>query len=99
MFTASGAAPVHYHISTADALSGQLYLSSGQKTQLDLTASVPTSNSGNTVGDCLNAARAQGFGNWVINSGAKTLTLYAPDGSTIVRAFSLDSISAPTSRS
>jgi hypothetical protein len=49
------------------------------------------------VGDALNAARAQGFGKWVLSG--TTLTLYAPDGATAVRTFTLDSATAPTQRS
>lgn len=63
---------------------------------LDLTQSVPTSNTPNTVGDALNAARALGFGKWVITG--TSLNLYAPDGSTIIRSFTLNSATEPTSR-
>lgn len=65
-------------------------------TQLDLTQAVPTANAAQTVGDALNAARAQGFGKWVLSG--TTLTLYASNGSTVVRTFTLDSSSAPTTR-
>jgi hypothetical protein len=64
---------------------------------LNLAQSVPTSNSAQTIGDALNAARAQGFGKWVLSG--TTLSLYAADGSTIVRSFTLDSATAPTQRS
>jgi hypothetical protein len=64
--------------------------------QLDLTQAVPTSNSANTVGDCLNAARAQGFGKWSVTG--TTLRLYAPDGTTVVRTFTLDSETSPSQR-
>ena len=64
--------------------------------QLDLTQVVPTSNTAHTVGDALNAARAQGFGKWVFSG--TTLTLYAEDGDTVVRTFTLDSATAPTQR-
>ncbi len=67
------------------------------KVALDLTQSIPTSNTAQTVGDALNAARAQGFGKWVLSG--TTLTLYASDGTTAVRTFTLDSASAPTQRS
>jgi hypothetical protein len=63
---------------------------------VDMTQAVPTSNTAQTVGDALNAARAQGFGKWAI-SGA-SLLLYAADGTTIVRTFLLDSATTPTSR-
>lgn len=61
-----------------------------------LVKAVPTSNTSNTIADCLNAARAQGFGKWA-KSGT-SLILYAPDGTTIVRTFTLDSATAPTTR-
>lgn len=64
--------------------------------KLDLTQSVPTSNTAQTVGDALNAARAQGFGKWVLSG--TTLTLYAADGTTVVRTFTLDSGTSPTQR-
>jgi hypothetical protein len=68
----------------------------GAAMTLDLSQGVPSSNSPQTVGDSLNAARAQGFGKWVQNG--LTLTLYAADGTTPVRVFALDSASAPTQR-
>jgi hypothetical protein len=64
---------------------------------LNLAQSVPNSNSAQTVGDALNAARAQGFGKWVLSG--TTLSLYAADGTTTVRTFTLDSATAPTQRS
>lgn len=64
--------------------------------QIDMTQSVPTSNTGQTVGDALNAARAQGFGKWTLSG--TTLILYASDGTTAVRTFTLDSSTSPTSR-
>ena len=68
-----------------------------QDTQtLDLTQAIPTSNTPQTVGDALNAARAQGFGKWIVSG--KTLNLYAPDGTTIIRSFTLNSATEPTSR-
>lgn len=65
---------------------------------VDMTEDVPTSNAANTLGDCLNAARAQGFGNWTLNLITKVLTLYAADGVTVVHSFTLDSVTAPTQR-
>jgi hypothetical protein len=64
---------------------------------LNLGQAVPTSNAAQTVGDALNAARAQGFGKWLLSG--TTLTLYGPDGTTAVRTFTLDSATAPTQRS
>ena len=64
--------------------------------KLDMAQAVPVSNTAQTLGDSLNAARAQGFGKWV-RSGT-TLTLYAPDGSTVVHTFTLDAPVNPTQR-
>lgn len=69
----------------------------GSAMTLNLTQAVPTTNAAQTVGDALNAARAQGFGKWAKVGTA--LTLYAADGSTIVRTFTLDSDTNPASRS
>ncbi len=63
---------------------------------IDTTQAIPTTNTANTHGDCLNAARAQGFGKWVISG--TTLNLYANDGTTVVKSFTLDSATAPTQR-
>ena len=67
-----------------------------QKMQIDMAQPVPTSNTAQTVGDALNAARAQGFGKWTING--NTLSLYAPDGSTVIKSFTLDSAKFPSQR-
>lgn len=66
------------------------------KAMLDMTQAVPTSNTAQTVGDALNAARAQGFGKWVLTG--TSLALYAADGTTVVKTLTLDSSSAPTQR-
>jgi hypothetical protein len=73
----------------------------GSAMTLDLTQAVPTTNTAQTIGDALNAARAQGFGKWVVNAAATppTITLYAANGTTVLRTFNLDSATAPTSRS
>lgn len=64
---------------------------------VSLSQSIPmTGNAANSIADCLNAARAQGFGKWVLTG--TTLTLYGADGSTIVRSFTLDSATSPTQR-
>ena len=82
---------------TAGTGTNQISLSAGEvSATLDLTQAIPTSNTANTIGDCLNAARAQGFGKWVLSG--TTLTLYAPDATTTVRTFTLNSATAPTSR-
>jgi len=67
-----------------------------QPLAIDMTQPVPTSNTAQTVGDALNAARAQGFGKWTING--NTLSLYAPDGSTVIKSFTLDSAKFPSQR-
>ncbi len=69
----------------------------GSQMTLDLSQSVPTTNADETVGDALNAARGQGFGAWAIVG--NILNLYAEDGTTVIRAFTLaPSGSAATSR-
>lgn len=74
-----------------------LVITSTGLVKLDLTQAVPMANTVQTVGDALNAARAQGFGNWVlVNTG---LTLYAGDNTTIAHSFTLDSATTPTRRS
>jgi len=81
----------------ASTLASTVNITAAAGCKLDLTQAVPTSNTAQTLGDALNAARAQGFGKWVLSG--TTLTLYAPDGTTSVRAFTLDSATAPLTRS
>lgn len=66
------------------------------KVLVDMTQAVPTSNTAQTVGDALNGARAQAFGKWTRVD--NVLTIYASDGSTVVRTFVLDDADNPTSR-
>ena len=74
-----------------------LQTDSAGRALVSLTQAIPpTGNTANSLADCLNAARAQGFGKWVLSG--TTLTLYAADGATTVRTFTLDSASAPTQR-
>jgi hypothetical protein len=69
----------------------------GSQMTVDMTQAVPTSNTAETVGDSLNAARVQGFGKWAIVG--TTLNLYAANGTTIVRSFTLaPDATAPISR-
>lgn len=74
----------------------KLSTSASGQVQQDMAQAVPTSNAAQTVGDALNAARAQGFGKWVLSG--TSLTLYAADGTTAVRTFTLDRAAGPTSR-
>lgn len=85
--------PASYILVTA---ANKIATSSSNAVNLNMAQVVPTSNSAQTVGDALNAARAQGFGKWVLSG--TTLTLYAQDGNTPVRTFTLDSATAPTQR-
>jgi hypothetical protein len=64
---------------------------------LPLAADIDETKVGKTLMAAFNAMRAQGFGKWAISG--TTLNLYANDNTTIVKAFTLDSSSAPTSRS
>lgn len=67
---------------------------------LSLTTPVPLTNTANTVGDCLNGARAQAFGGWkIIPSVPPQLIMLAPDGITVVRSFTLDNFLLPMMRS
>jgi hypothetical protein len=68
--------------------------------QLDLTQQIPTSNTAQTVGDALNAARAVGFGKAVWNPLANppTVTIYAADDTTVIRTFVLDDAFHPRER-
>ncbi len=68
-----------------------------EKGLIDFAQPVPISNTAQSIGDCLNAARAQGFGKWALSG--MTLTLYAADGVTAVHAFTLDNSVSPTIRS
>lgn len=61
-----------------------------------LATMIPNANPPGCVADALCAARAQGFGRWSLVG--TTLTVYGADGLTPVRAFTLDSPIAPTSR-
>lgn len=63
---------------------------------IDFTQLVPTTNTAQSVGDALNAARAQGFGKWTFIG--TSLSLYAADNTTIIKTFTLDSSTAPTQR-
>lgn len=74
----------------------KLVTNSTGQVQVDMAQSVPTTNSPQTHGDALNAARAQGFGRWQLSG--TTLTLYGADGTTVVRTFTLDSATNPTHR-
>jgi hypothetical protein len=67
---------------------------------LDLGQSIPAVNAGQTVGDALNAARAGGFGKWTVNGAAvpPELVMYAADGVTVVRTFTLDDAENPSVR-
>jgi hypothetical protein len=66
--------------------------------ELDLNQPVPLTNTAHTMGDALNAARAQGFGKWTWPTGSTTVTLYAADGITAVHTFAVDSATTPRNR-
>jgi hypothetical protein len=68
----------------------------GDAMTLDMTQSVPTANASQTVGDAVNGARVNAFGNWVLLG--NTYTLYAPDGVTAVHSLTVDNVNNPTSR-
>jgi hypothetical protein len=93
---ASGSSDVTINVRGAAGTNGAVLTVNLAYTQVDMTQSVPTSNTAHTIGDALNAARAYGFGKWVISG--TTLSLYASDNTTVIKTFTLDSGSYPTSR-
>ena len=93
---ASGSSDVTITVRGASGTNGAVLTVNLSPVNINLAQSVPTSNTAHTIGDALNAARAYGFGKWVI-SGA-TLSLYASDNTTVIKTFTLDSGSYPTSR-
>ena len=93
---AAGASDVTIVVRGAAGTNGAVLTVTLKYSQIDMSQSVPTSNTAHTIGDALNAARAYGFGKWVINGA--TLSLYASDNTTIIKTFTLDSGSYPTSR-
>jgi hypothetical protein len=68
------------------------------RVSLDLDQPIPISNPLQSVGDALNAARAQGFGAWSLDLNARSLRMFAADGTTVVREFTLNSSTNPTTR-
>jgi hypothetical protein len=93
---AAGADDVTIVVRGASGTNGAVMTVKLSYSQLDMAQSVPTSNTAHTIGDALNAARAYGFGKWVISG--TTLSLYASDNTTVIKTFTLDSGSYPTSR-
>ncbi len=86
-------------LTTVSSMNGRLPASPaavGDAMTLDLSQAVPLSNAAQSVGDALNAARTAGFGGWSLVG--TTLTLFAPDGVTVVRTFTLDDAGNPTQR-
>lgn len=70
----------------------------GPGIQLDPAQAIDTSNTANTVGDCLNAARADGFGPWALNASTRHWQIFAGDGTTVVHEFIVDSVTEPLTR-
>lgn len=67
---------------------------------LNGTQVVPmTGNIANSLFDCLNAGRAQGFGKWTMTGTVPgILTLFGPDGTTVIKTLNVDNTAAPTTR-
>lgn len=64
-----------------------------------LNSAVPYSNDPNTIADCLNAARAQAIGKWVLNATTKELTIYSADGTTPIVTLDIGpSLNTPLTR-
>ena len=93
----SGTTSVTVAIKNSNTAFGTYLSYSLQPVYIDLTQSVPYSNTVQTIGDALNAARSSGFGKWTLND--KTLTLYGGDNTTVVKTFTLNSSTYPTERS
>jgi hypothetical protein len=93
----SGASSVTVAIKNSNTAFGTYLSYSLQPVWIDLTQTVPYSNTVQTIGDSLNAARSSGFGKWTLND--KTLTLYGGDNTTVVKTFTLNSNTYPTERS
>ena len=93
----SGASSVTVAIKNSNTAFGTYLSYSLQPVYIDLTQAVPYSNTAQTIGDSLNAARSSGFGKWVLND--KTLTLYGADNTTVVKTLTLNSTTYPTERS
>lgn len=68
-----------------------------QEMQLDLTQTIPNSTTVGSVGEALNAMRAQGFGKWTFDG--TNLNMYAADNVTILKTLTFNSVSNPTMRS
>jgi hypothetical protein len=93
---ASGADDVTIIVKGASGTNGAVVTINLSPININMNQPVPTSNTAQTVGDALNAARAQGFGKWTING--NTLSFYAPDGTTVIKSFTLDSAKFPSQR-
>lgn len=68
--------------------------------QLDFNQLIGTTHIHGSMGETMYATLSANFGKWVINTGVSppTFDIYAVDDTTIARTFTLDSLSAPTSR-
>ena len=65
--------------------------------QLDLAQPIPNSTNVGSIGEALNAMRAQGFGKWAFDG--TNLSMYAADNVTILKTLTFNSVSNPTMRS
>lgn len=70
---------------------------SGNTVNINLAQTLGHTQTANTVGRALQIARAQGRGNWVINTTTNTLVLYDTDGTTVVASFDLTPHGGPYS--
>jgi hypothetical protein len=77
----------------------ELHTMAASGVKLTLTQALDTTETGDTVGGALLAARAEGFGRWVMDTTTKTISLYAADGTTLVHTLTLDDVNNPTQRS
>ncbi len=68
----------------------------GSTMTVDMTQAISSTQADGTFGAAFLGMEAQSVGKWTIVG--TTLTLYRKDGTTVVRTFTLDSATAPTSR-
>lgn len=71
-------------------------ITSGGLVRHDLTQPLDPTNVTDTVGGALIGARSQAFGKWVISG--STLTMYAADGTTVLRTFTISPSPSAASR-
>ena len=92
--------PAEFELTSVDNQDGVAYGLTG--VPISLTEALDLTNTGDTVGGALLAARSDGFGKWDITvdgSGNPTgITQYAADGTTVVRTFTITNVAGHSVR-